>query len=392
VTPLAAVVGAAFLHVWMAAAVAPSEASSPANASGERAGASATAVEIAVVGSDADLARVRALVRPKAAAGAIRWQRLDSFRPPQILDAAVDPVARSAATRCWIDLSDARRAHLYFVGRSGARFLIRDVELSGRFDELDLTSLAEVIDLSLAAVLDDERAGISRAEAEHLLAPPPSPPVPRVAPLAIAVAAPPAARAPAGWSRNIRAGAFYAAQTFAAALPLVSGPGLVISGPVIADDGGRWQLGVWLAGQYQIAGDATGDLASVRLATIAARAGMCALRFLGDPRSARWAIEVRAGAGADTIHLTPEPGTRDGSAALTPARWSTSLALTAAAGVATMFGGDRFRLGARLYADVLPIATHYDLAVDGQPAPVVAPYQVRPGLVVDLTVALGAAR
>ncbi len=390
-TPLATAVGATFVHVWIAAASAPLEAVPPAETSGEGVKASAAATEIAVVGSEADLARVRALVRPKPAAGAIRWRRLDEFRPPEILDTADTSGARSAATRCWIDLTDARRARLYFAGRSGARFLIRDVALSGRFDELDLTSLAEVIDQSLAAVLDDERAGISRAEAEHLLAPKPAEPAPSVAPPAVTVTAPSEAYT-ATWNRSIRAGVFYAAQTFAPALPLVSGPGLVVSGPAIAGAGGRWQLGAWLTGQYQIAGDATGDLASVRLATIATRAGACVLRAFGDPRSARWAIEVRAGAGADTIHLTPEAGTRDGSAALTPARWSTSLALTAAAGVVTMFGSDRFRLGARLYADVLPIATHYDVAVDGQPTTVVAPDRVRPGLVVDLTVALGAAR
>jgi hypothetical protein len=186
---------------------------------------------------------------------------------------------------------------------------------------------------------------------------------------------------------------FYAAETFAAALPVVSGPGVVVSGPVIAGAGGRWQIGAWLSGQYQIPGDASGDLASVRLQTIVTRAGASALWSLGARRSSRWAIEVRAGAGADTTHLTPQPGTRSSAAALTPARWSTSLALTAAAGVATAFGdGDRVRLGARLYADLLPIATHYDVAVDGQPTTVVAPDRVRPGLIVDLTVALGAAR
>ncbi len=134
----------------------------------------------------------------------------------------------------------------------------------------------------------------------------------------------------------------------------------------------------------------------MRLATVATRAGASGLWALGarsSSRWSRWAIELRAGAGADTIHLTPQPGTRGGSAALTPARWSTSLALTAAAGVTTAFGdADRLRLGARLFADLLPIATHYDVAVDGQPATVVAPDRVRPGLVVDLTMALGSAR
>lgn len=399
-TRLAAAVGAAALQLWFGTASAASSAvpaptsdgASPSPASGSVRAAQG-AIEIAVAGTEADLSRVRALVRPRKSSGAIRWRRLESFRAPQILDAAPDPDPRAAATRCWIDLGNPRRAHLYFVGRSGARFLIRDVDLSGKFDELDLTSLAEVIDLSLAAVLENDRAGISRDEAERLLAPKPEPPAPAIAPAAVAVAATPAVEPSPAWSHGVRAGVFYAAETFAAALPLISGPGVVVAAPVVGGAGGGWHLGAWASGQYQIPADASGALASVRLATIATRAGLSLLWPLGARRSSRVVIDVRAGAGADTIHLTPQAGTRDGSAALTPARWSTSLALTAAAGVAVAFGdSDRVRLGARLYADLLPIATHYDVAVDGQPTTVVAPDRMRPGLVIDLTVALGAAR
>jgi hypothetical protein len=407
VTVLAAAVGAAAaLQLWFAGAPAPSSATpavpAPAATSGgtppsPAAGsvrAAAGAIEIAVAGTEADLARVRALVRPRRSSGAIlRWRRLDSFRAPQILDAAPDHDPRAAATRCWIDLGNPRRAHLYFVGRSGARFLIRDVDLSGRFDELDLTSLAEVIDLSLAAVLENDRAGISRDEAERLLAPKPEAPAPAPAPPVAVLAAAPAAESSPPWSRGVRAGVFYAAETFAAALPLVSGPGVVVTAPVTGGVGGGWHLGAWASGQYQIPAEANGDLASVRLATIATRAGLSLLWPLGARRSSRFALEARAGGGIDKIHLTPQVGTRDGSAALTPARWSTSLALTAAAGAAVAFGDtDRVRLGARIYADLLPIATHYDVAVDGQPTIVVAPDRIRPGVVLDLTLALGAGR
>ncbi len=407
-TALAAAVGAAALQLWFAASSAPTAAApaatsgpSPSPATGS-VWAAQGAIEIAVAGTEADLARVRALVRPRRGSGAIRWRRLESFRAPQILDAAPDPDPRAGATRCWVDLGNPRRAHLYFVGRSGARFLIRDVDLSGKFDELDLTSLAEVIDLSLAAVLENDRAGISRDEAERLLAPKPEAPAPAIVPPAAVLAATPAVEPSPRWSRGARAGVFYAAETFAAALPLVSGPGVVVTAPVTAGAGGGWHLGAWASGQYQIPADASGELASVRLATIATRAGLSLLwplgarrssRFAIDRRSSRFALEARAGAGADTIHLTPQAGTRDGSAALTPARWSTSLALTGAAGVAAAFGdSDRVRLGARLYADLLPIATHYDVAVDGQPTTVVAPDRIRPGLMLDLTVALGAGR
>jgi hypothetical protein len=366
-------------------------------------------VEITVVGSAADLSRVRTLVRPRAAGAAtIRWRRLESFNPVEILygTAEIDP--RGQTTRCWIDLTDRRHAHLYFVGRSGTRFLIRDVDLSGKFDELDLTSLAEVIDLSLTVVVENDQAGLTRAEAEHLLEQkhlvPARGPGATVARPATTSSSQASSSAPSSlssslilraamrpaWTPGVNAGVFYAAQTFATALPLVSGPGLVVSLPIAAGASG-WQLGAWVSGQYQIPASANADLASVRLATIATRAGLLALWPLGRHRPARLGIEVRLGVGVDTIHLTPQPGTQDASAALTPSRWSTNATLTSAAGIVAAFGEEgRVRLGVRAFADLLPIATHYDVAVAGQPTTtVIAPDRVRPGLIAEVTIVLG---
>src|SRR6185436_16886777 len=114
---------------------------------------------------------------PRPLGGApVRRRRADRFDPEEMLrplaaaattgggPSAVPPgsgapatgsgssvAATAAAVRCWVDLSGARRALLYFSGRAGDRFLIRDVELSGRFDELDRQSLAQVLELSIAA-------------------------------------------------------------------------------------------------------------------------------------------------------------------------------------------------------------------------------------------------
>ena len=400
--PLAAVVGATALRLLMPAAsvtpaaattpaatpVAPGSAPSPQKPAG--APGAATAIEVAVVGSGADLARVRGLVRSRpAGAAAIRWRRLETFNPPEILRAAPEGDPRVQTIRCWFDLTDPRRAHLYFAGRSGTRFLIRDVPLSGKFDELDLTSLSEVIDSSLAAVVDDDLAGLTRAQAEQLLAPKPEVGRSRAPPEPLAAAPAPAPPPGAAW--GVGAGIFYAAQSFAAELPLVSGPGLVVSVP-FAGAGRRWQVGVWLSGQYQIPARASGDLASVQLSTITTRAGLLGLWHLGGAgaRPSRWGIEARIGGGADTIHLTPEPGQRDSSAALTPARWATSAAFTTAAGVVAALGERRrTRLGVRVFADLLPIAAHYDVAVDGQVMTAVAPGRLRPGLAAELTVVLG---
>jgi hypothetical protein len=396
-----AVIHPAIQPVW--AATPPMAAPATASQSGA---AEAAVVEIAVVGSAVDLTRMRALLGPRPARGAtIHWRRLDSFSPFEILRAPPEPAgARALATRCWIDLTDRghgrghgrRHAHLYFSGRSGARFLIRDVDVSDKFDELDLTSLAEVIDSSLTAVVEDDLVGITRAEAERLLAQQTPAPQPRARDSATesAVLAPavPSPAIPHGaWSGGVAAGVFYAAQGFATELPVVSGPGVIASVPVLSAGGDSgWQLGVWISGQYQIPASANADLASVRLAAIATRAGLLARWPLGRRRPVRIGIEARLGAGADTIHLTPRPGTQDGSAALTGARWSTSTAITGAAGVVARLGdADRVRLGVRAFADLLPVATHYDVAVAGQPITVVAPDRVRPGLVAELTVVVG---
>lgn len=411
--PLAVLVGAAAaLRLLAPAAALPPASAATSAVPGEptssqpppRVAATATAIEVAVVGSAADLARVRTLVRPRAAGAAgIRWRRLEAFSPAEILRAAPDGDPRAQTVRCWIDLGDRRRAHLYFAGRSGTRFLIRDVPLSGKFDELDLTSLAEVIDASLAAVIDDKLAAMSRLEAERVLAaaapaPAPAPaPTSRAAPAPVLASTPPPVVVPPGNSWGPGIGIFYAAQAFAAELPLVSGPGLAVTVPFAvpsavpsASAGQRWQVGAWLSAQYQIPASARGDLASVRLSAITTRAGLLGVWHLGDARRSRWGIEVRIGSGADSIHLTPEPGTQDPTATLTRARWATSLAFTTSAGVAAALGQrGRTRLGARLYADLLPIAAHYDVAVDGQPMTVVAPGRLRPGLVAELTVVLG---
>jgi hypothetical protein len=96
-------------------------------------------------------------------------------------------------------------------------------------------------------------------------------------------------------------------------------------------------------------------------------------------------LDVRVGLGADFDRLTPEPGTMDASAALTPARWSDSLVATA--GVAVGAGAGRhLALELRLTADVLPTAVHYDLATDGRAAPAFSPWRVRPGLALALMI------
>src|SRR6185295_16314451 len=145
-----------------------------ADAAAARAQDPAPAVDVTVVGTADDLERVRALA-PRLGTGGARWLRVDRLDPADVLRARRDGDA--AAVRAWVDITVATRARLYFATRSGERFLVRDLELSGRFDEVDRAALTEVLESSIGALIADERAGLTRAEAEAVIArrEPPSP-------------------------------------------------------------------------------------------------------------------------------------------------------------------------------------------------------------------------
>jgi hypothetical protein len=355
------------------------------------AGAVAVAVEIAVVGDEDDLRRVRALVEPRPLGGAAtRWRRVERFAPEEVLGAGARQPG--AALRCWVDLGDPRRARLTFASPSGERFLVREVALSGRFDEIDRQSLAQVLELSVTALVEDERAGISRAEAEALLrapveaaapatarAPPGTPaPAPQVPAAAAATTPPPEAPAPS----RLGLGAFYAADARGAEMPIAHGPGLALEW---GRGGPSPGLGAFLEGQLQLPDRATSDRIAVGFTTVAARAGLGGRwplggRGGGERRGLGSAeLDVRAGVGADFVRISPERGAADGSAMLTAARWSQSLVVTGAVGVAVA-AGPRIGLALRGYVAYLPTAVHYDLAVDGGTVAVFSPWRLRPGL------------
>ena len=177
------VIRSAGVALVAALALAPaSGVAATADAEPTPASAAAAAVDVTVVGTPDDEEHVRGLAVSRALGGRVRWLRVDAFEPASVL--ADVAAAGDAAVRVWIDMTDPRRARLTFATRS-ERFLIRDVELSGRFDEVDRAALAEVLELSVGALMDNERAGLSRDEAQALLArrEPPDAPLPAPAPL-----------------------------------------------------------------------------------------------------------------------------------------------------------------------------------------------------------------
>ena len=361
-------------------------------------------VELTVVGRPADLQRVRSAIEPRPLGGsAPRWTRVERFNPAEILQTLGDS---KAVVRCWVDLTDLARARLYFVARSGEHFLVRDVELSGSFDEIDRESLSNVLELSITALIEDEQVGLTREQARIVLAArPPSisqpqsepPPLPAPAPApegarptpeapaerprdegpaagsTLETRPAPAAR-PLGWPA-LTVGIFYEALAVGGGLPLAHGPGILLALGGARED--RLALRLWSSGQYQWAARHDGPEVGLVVATIAGRGGLEL-----DWPVGRYQLTARLGAGVDAVQLSPQPGTADPTAMLTPERWSTMAVVTAALG-ARMRVGARLRVGAALVLEAVPEVVHYDQRVAGALTTVAAPARIRPGLVLE---------
>jgi hypothetical protein len=332
----------------------------------------AVPVDITVVGKPADLERVRALGGARTPGGVpLRWNRVDRFDPlADVLRAgAADP---ATPLRCWVDMTEAHRVVLYFAARGGQRFLVRGVELSGRFDELDRQSLAQVLELSISALLESGEAGISRSEARVLLSRGAAPAAPALAGPPGVVSAPPPAEA----SRVAVAGEIlYGARALGTGMPLAHGPGAGLSlRRSRSADSAPGTLGLWVSGQYQVPASARSADIGLQLQTLSARAGL---------EVERWRLRARLGAGADWVRVAPLAGNASAPVTLASAHWSTSLVVTG--GLALLIPvGPRLAAAVALSADMLPTAVHYDLQSPGGSRTAFAPWRVRPGLSLEL--------
>jgi hypothetical protein len=338
----------------------------------------AAAVEVTVVGTADDLDRVRGLV-PRLSGSGPRWLRVDKLDPADVLRDRRD--GEAATVRAWVDTTVPTRARLYFATRSGDRFLVRDVDLSGRFDEVDRAALAEVLESSIGALVANERAGLTRAEAEAVLArreAPASPPV-VVAPTAppSQPLTPPPPPPPSRWAL----GFFYAAQALDDDFAVDHGPGVTLSVAgsrrfAKVQEEGRGPV-VFASAQYRPPVHERTTRIGVSLYTVAARAGV-------ECGPLVWSrLRVRLGAGADFVHVAPESS--DPAATLTGSRWSTTFVGTVGLRVNVARRPRLFWLSALLFADASPTAVRYGATIDGAATSVFSPWRVRPGLTLELT-------
>ena len=301
------------------------------------------------------------------------WSRADLLAPADVLGAA----APAGGVRCWLDLRDRRRARMVFAARSGERFLVRDVELSGNFDELDRAALAEVVELSIEALFENERAGLSRGEAEALLArraapPPPSPAASGRSPLA---------DAPAAIRQGTRyeLGVFYAAQAQAAGLPVAQGPGLSLA----RSDRARARFRRPAPVRRRLA-DGPVPLARDRARHARPACGSTRWRLRAGLEVGWRQLRARLGAGVDSRPRLAGGRGSVGRARRAPLvvqlrarrfrpRWRSTRGTACACGEACSW-------------ICLPTAVDYGVDVGGTVAPVFSPWRARPGLAFDVTV------
>ena len=278
--------------------------------------------------------------------------------------------------------------------------MVRDIQLSGKRDELDKESLGQVMELSVRALLENEQAGMSRAEVETVLTKdnPPTPPASAPPPHAETSAATGVGQLSPTTEEQLTstdpripplpllAGAFYAAQIQSRDLPTIHGPGLSLA----TSESLMRRAAVWLRGQYQLPATERGDYVGLQFEAIAVRGGASVRWPAGNSTAGHGApaagydVQAEFGLGADWVRLSPQPGTKDPSALLTPARWSRSLVITAAIAAAVPIHR-RLWLALRLFVDVLPTAVHYDVQIDGATSAVFTPWRIRPGLAAELS-------
>lgn len=257
---------------------------------------------------------------------------------------------QDAAARVWIEIGPDGHARTTITDQRAQRFLVREASLPSWPDELARETIAQVVESSVAALLENQRLGMSRAQIKPVLA---------------------ARDRPVTKPRRLQQGlgAFYEGQAFAPQISAGHGPGL------------RWELtspagdlGLAARAQYVVPQTWADTNVGVRLQTVALRVG------LGWRHAVHERVQLSAwlGGGVDAIHVQPQQGSWR-AATLTGARW-TEVAVVRAELRATLVVCKGWGVSLTPSLEWDPRRRAYEVAgLDGR-ADVVAPYVLRPGL------------
>lgn len=343
------------------------DAGSTAPATANTSNDSRGVIELSVVGNAQTFEGLRgAIAQQSFAPATLRFLRAERFDARELI--RENRESSDVLIRCWLDLSDRHHARLYFADRSAERFLIRDLELSGKLDELDREALSQALELSIRALLEDRRAGLTREEARSLLAPAnrPTPPTePSKGPEPAHGSAPSA-------HPSFVSGAFWQTTWHSSELGPKHEPGLLLSYeyPFAALRGS-----LWLSGQYQFEQSFREDRVGLSLNGVALRTGLELSRSFAGVGF----VGLRLGGGLDVVRLAPARGNSEDPLVLTAPRTRSIAALSSALLVGSELS-PHLRVALGLVAEFPLTHVHYDLELAGARTRVVDSWPVWPGL------------
>lgn len=330
-------------------------------------------IQIIVVGRALPAATLERVLGPALKSQySLRFESAPHFKPEDLFRVRTQS---SASVRVWVDTSRPKKAQLYFANREGTRYLMRTFGMSESLDEMDREALAQAIEWSLEALVEGTE-GLTRAEAQALLAPP-SPP--------------PSQAEHASVDRQSRA--MWRRQT-SGWLPEVallhqwtphSTEMLAIQGPVLRVGFDRLdpahQYGVSISAQYQYPARHAESGVAIELESVASRAD---IRYLATQLVDGSAVGLRVGLGLDAVFSSHEV-----------LDWERFRATqNQLRGIPLVTGGliwqfqvePKVRLEFSLGAEVDLVATQYDIVLDGGTATLLPRWPVRPSFSVGIEI------
>jgi hypothetical protein len=353
------------------AALATSPAAPAQTASGTAGALALRSVEIVVVGSEHELEAIRATLGESSIDGAtVRWSRATRLELDAVLERR--PEASDVGVRAWIDLGGGEKAAFYFADRAGEHFLVRTLPLPDGLTALSLESVAQVLELSVRALLEDASVGMSRVEIDQLLSQEvkasdkPEPP-------ATDVHEPKSASDEETTRSSLGGEVFYGARLFSEEVSFVHGLGL---GLAWSTGGTRSRSLVWATGQYDLPRRFDTPEVSVEWTTVRLEGGL-GLGFAVAPSGPF--LGGRLGGGAEFTSFFPRAGTTSDGVTVEPPGVSVAPVVSLAF-EATFPLDEHVAASVRLFGSFYPVRVHFDIAdADGR-SEVLAPYRIRPGV------------
>jgi hypothetical protein len=326
-------------------------------------------VSIVLVGDAGTVTRIEQIAHSRSFGRFdTRWQRASRLDVLEILE---QKRLTGISLHCYVDLRTPSDTRLYFVDRDTDRFLLRRLPLSVEGNEMDQESLAQIIELSLRALLEEKNVGLSRDEARSLLEPASSPAPPLAPPFSAGPAEPPVGAS----SVVLDAELHYTLRLHSPEVRWLHGPGL---GVLLGDASAAWRRQAGLVLEYAFlqhyAEPAVGvDFGSVMPLLV----GQLEHRIFGQGAAGTSWVGGRLGLGLEIVQLSPREGTEAGSIELTKSRTITLPVLALGASGAVPLGP---HLALSLLVSTLldPSRVRYDVRLSTGQESVVTRYRVQP--------------